>query len=316
MIVAKAIAHANIALAKYWGKADVAANLPAVPSVSMTLDAMSTETVVCFDPSLDADVLELNGVAAPAKALKRASLLLDRVRAEANLKHAAKVVSANNFPTASGLASSASGFAALAIAARAAAGLPRDVERESSLARQSSASAARSVYGGYVALDLGSLAARRIASADSFPLELTVAVISEGPKGVGSTDGMEHTRTTSPYYQAWVDHAPQHAANIERAISSADFDALGPLVEQSALLMHASMFGARRQPGHRVLSTRNPRRLGPRAALARRGHRRVLHHGRGAPRQSDLTPRTRSGRARGTATDRGRLAHAQLQARP
>lgn len=244
MIVAKAIAHANIALAKYWGKADVAANLPAVPSVSMTLDAMSTETVVCFDPSLDADVLELNGVAAPAKALKRASLLLDRVRAEANLKHAAKVVSANNFPTASGLASSASGFAALAIAARAAAGLPRDVERESSLARQSSASAARSVYGGYVALDLGSLAARRIASADSFPLELTVAVISEGPKGVGSTDGMEHTRTTSPYYQAWVDHAPQHAANIERAISSADFDALGPLVEQSALLMHASMFGA------------------------------------------------------------------------
>ena len=95
-----------------------------------------------------------------------------------------------------------------------------------------------------MALDYGSDSARRIAGAERLPLELSVAVISEGPKGVGSTDGMEHTRTTSPYYQAWVDHAPAQAQRIEAAILAADLDTLGPLVEQSALLMHASMFGA------------------------------------------------------------------------
>jgi diphosphomevalonate decarboxylase len=244
MIVATARAHANIALAKYWGKADIAANMPAVPSVSMTLDAMSTETRVCFDPSLSHDVMELNGAPAPDKALKRATQLLDRVRQEAASSHYARITTSNNFPTASGLASSASGFAALALAARAAAGLTRDMELESSLARQSSASAARSLFGGYAALDRGSLAARRIAGAEHLPLELVVAVISEGPKGVGSTEGMEHTRATSPYYQAWVEYAPVLAAKVERAILAADLATLGPLVEQSALLMHASMFGA------------------------------------------------------------------------
>jgi diphosphomevalonate decarboxylase len=166
MIVATAKAHANIALAKYWGKVNIVANLPAVPSVSMTLDAMSTETEVYFDPSATLDAMELNGVPASDKALARATKLLNRVREEAGLTACARIITRNNFPTASGLASSASGFAALALAARTAAGLPRDVERESDLARQSSASAARSIFGGYVALDFGSAAARRVASAE------------------------------------------------------------------------------------------------------------------------------------------------------
>lgn len=239
-----AVAHANIALAKYWGKADVGLNLPAVPSLSMTLDGMRTETRVKFDSRLSADSLELNGRPQQGKTLERVSTLLQRVRAQAGLDAYAQVTSHNNFPTASGLASSASGFAALALAARKAAGLPDNPEQASSLARHSSASAGRSLYGGYVALDLGQHAARRVCSAQHFPLALSVAVTQEGEKALGSTQGMEHTRLTSPYYTAWVEQAPALTRAIEQAIIAADLTTLGPLVEQSALLMHACMWGA------------------------------------------------------------------------
>lgn len=239
-----ATAHANIALAKYWGKADVGRNLPAVPSLSMTLDGMTTRTEVVFDAALERDELELNGKVATPKVLARAVTLLDRVRKEANTSVYARVISHNDFPTASGLASSASGFAALALAARAAAGLPFDLEQASDLARQSSASAARSVYGGYVALDLGAQAARRVAKREHFPLSLVVGVTAEGEKAVGSTEGMEHTRHTSPYYSAWIESAPELTRRIEKAVLAADLAALGPLVEQSALSMHACMWAA------------------------------------------------------------------------
>jgi diphosphomevalonate decarboxylase len=144
--IAKARARANIALAKYWGKSDVELNLPAVPSISVTLDPLITETTVELREGLAADELVLNGTAALGGELKRATELLDRVRALAGTKLRAHVESKNHFPTASGLASSASGFAALAAAARKAVGLPFDAEATSALARQSSASAARSVF--------------------------------------------------------------------------------------------------------------------------------------------------------------------------
>ncbi len=241
---ALAIAHSNIALAKYWGKEDIANNTPAVPSLSMTLDAMQTTTEVSFSETLETDDVELDGEPAEGRRYDRVVKLLDRVRAEARLSSKAKVRSRNNFPTAAGLASSASGFAALALAARAAAGLSRDDERTSVLARLSSASAARSIFGGYVALDRGESAARRVADATHFPLELIVAVTQAGKKHTGSTEGMSHTRDTSPYYASWVEHAPKLARNIEQAVLAADLERLGPLVEQSALLMHASMWGA------------------------------------------------------------------------
>jgi diphosphomevalonate decarboxylase len=112
------------------------------------------------------------------------------------------------------------------------------------MARQSSASAARSVFGGYVALDARAHEARLVAPASHFPLELVVAVTREGEKETGSTDGMEHTKNTSPYYAAWLASAPPLCLEVEQAITSKDLERLGPLVEHSALLMHASMLGA------------------------------------------------------------------------
>jgi diphosphomevalonate decarboxylase len=241
---AVARARANIALAKYWGKLDPIANLPAVPSISMTLDPLVTETSVEFSSDLADDELWLNDTPALDIERKRASQLLDRVRAEAGIAFKACVRSQNHFPTASGLASSASGFAALAAAARGAAGLAYDAQKTSALARRSSASAARSVFGGYVELPTGKLGDDSLSAHVLFPpehaaLAIVVAVTAEGRKAVGSTDGMTHTRDTSPYYEAWVAAAPRLADEVRAGLAAADLARIGRAMEQSTLAMHA-----------------------------------------------------------------------------
>lgn len=241
---AVAVAHSNIALAKYWGKADVERNLPAVPSLSMTLDNLATTTRVSFDSALTTDRVKLNGRDATDVERRRIEAALDLVRKEARLNWRASVETENNFPTASGLASSASGFAALILAARAACGLPEEQKSASAMARRCSASAARSIFGGFVLLELGAESAEPLGAAPGFELELLVAVTHEGQKSIGSTAGMDHTRRTSPYYDAWLQAAPRLYDEAKQAIVAGDFERLGPIVEQSALLMHASMLGA------------------------------------------------------------------------
>ena len=167
---ALAKAHPNIALIKYWGKRDVARNLPAVSSLSITLDALWSSMAVDFSASLPADSLTLNG--APESALlARVSACLDRVAGPARAR--ARIDSAGNFPIAAGLASSASAFAALVVAADSAAGNSRDRLELARLAGSASGSAARSLYGGFVELDAG---------ADD--IELTpLATASDWPSG-------------------------------------------------------------------------------------------------------------------------------------
>jgi diphosphomevalonate decarboxylase len=240
---ASARACANIALAKYWGKADVQRNVPAVPSVSLTLDQLLTETRVRFDRSLGADVVRLDGRRATEAEADRVIAMLNRVRREARLRVKARVSSHNHFPTAAGLASSASGFAALAAAASAAAGIGFNARRLSALARASSASAARSIYGGFVELPAGSrgdveLAARQVAPPEHWNLRLVVALTEPGQKKVGSTEGMERSRKTSPYYQAWLEQAPKWSRKIKRAIKERELDTLGAAMEQSTLAFH------------------------------------------------------------------------------
>ncbi len=242
---ARAVACSNIALAKYWGKADVARNLPAVPSLSLTLAGMQTTTRVVFDPTLAADTGTLDGAPLEGKPLARVVALLDRVRQLAGVTARARIETSNDFPTAAGLASSASGFAALALAATRAAGLELSLEETSALARASSASAARSLFGGFAALGAGAERGERIAPPDFFPVVMLVAVTARGPKTVGSTEGMQHTARTSPYYPAWVEHAPSLYEETRRAVLGRDLPALGAAMEQSALMMHASMLAAR-----------------------------------------------------------------------
>lgn len=249
VLKARAVANANIALAKYWGKADVVLNLPAVPSISMTLSPLATHTTVTFDSALTADAFTLDGEDARPGELKRATELLDRVRGESSVELFARVESRNDFPTAAGLASSASGFCALAAAARAAAGLPFDRMRISALARQSSASAARSAFPGFVELPIGrpgdrDLAAKELHGKDHWDLRIIVAVTAEGRKKVGSTDGMGHTEETSPYYRAWVDAAPALTDEVRAGLAERDLARVGEAMEHSTLAMHACAMAA------------------------------------------------------------------------
>lgn len=244
-----AVAHPNIALAKYWGKRPYGHNLPAVPSLSVTLAGMATTTKVTFDDALSADELLLNQKAESGEQLARVSGLLNRVRRSAGIHAKARVESANDFPTASGLASSASAFAALAVAASAAAGLDLDVATMSDLARKTSVSAARSLFGGFCELRAGregdeTLSAAEVAPRDHWDLAVVVAVTREGPKDVGSSEGMKHTSMTSPYFPAWVSSAPDVFAAVKRGLLARDFSVLGPAVEQSALAMHAAALAA------------------------------------------------------------------------
>lgn len=250
MKTATAEARPNIALVKYWGKRDTRLNLPAAGSLSITLEALATRTRVDFDPSLDTDVLCLNGTG-DARAQARVSACLDVLRARAGTACRARVDTRNNFPTAAGLASSASGFAALVTAAAAALELAPDRRFLSTLARQGSGSAARSIHGGFVLMHAGENAdgsdafAEPLAEAGHWPLEVVVAVTTEQAKSVSSGAGMERTRLTSPYHDAWIGSVAGDLVVARDAVQARDFEALAAVGEHSCLKMHADMLATR-----------------------------------------------------------------------
>ena len=252
MTAATARACANIALVKYWGKRDARLNLPATGSLSLTLDALVTETTVAFDATLAADELVLDGVRAKPADVARTSEFLDLVRTLAGTTTRARVTSANHFPTASGLASSASGYAALALAATTAAGVALTTRELSVLARRGSGSAARSLYGGFARMHAGERADGTDAYAEPLESPLTsrvrmvIAVVGGGvAKAFGSRDAMEHCAETSPLYAAWVALVPADLAAARAALVAGDLAALGELAEANALAMHATAMASR-----------------------------------------------------------------------
>lgn len=241
--VRAARAHANIALIKYWGKRPGPGNRPAAGSISITLDALASETRVRFDPSLDADDVRLTG----GGDTTRVSAFLDLVRERAGIGLRAEVVSRNNFPTGAGLASSASGFAALALAASRAAGLDLDDAALSALARRGSGSAARSIFGGFAEMHAGGNDPHAVSllAPETWPLSVVIAIVDETAKTVGSTEGMRHTETTSPYYAAWLDTVTADLPAMRAAIETRDLAAVGELAEANCLAMHGAMLAAR-----------------------------------------------------------------------
>lgn len=243
---------ANIALVKYWGKRDAALNLPAAGSLSLTLAALVTETTVQRDASLARDELHLDGAAVSEAVRAKTSRWLELVRERAGARDHVRVDSVNRFPTASGLASSASGFAALAVAACRAYGLAPPPRELSILARRGSGSAARSIFGGLVRMHAGSAADGSDSYAEPLlesalpPVRMLIAVVGAGAvKEHSSRDAMDHTAETSPYYAAWLAQVPRDLAAAERAIATGDLRALGELAEANALAMHASAIAAR-----------------------------------------------------------------------
>ncbi len=247
---ATASARANIALVKYWGKRDRRLNLPAVGSLSMTLSALTTTTSVSFEEGLPDDEFTLNDTPVVIDNGCRMRRVLDEVRSQAGFAKRARVLSCNDFATAAGLASSASGFAALALAAARAAGLDTKLTTLAHLARLGSGSAPRSLLGGIVALEAGESADGsdclpvQLTPEGSWEIELLVVITGSGSKEVGSAEGMELSRTTSPYYSAWLREAARDLARGRRAVAARDFGALGRVTEASCFRMHAVALAA------------------------------------------------------------------------
>ena len=247
---ATAQAQPNIALVKYWGKRDAALNLPAAGSLSITLDALHTRTRVRFDDALTADDITLDGESDEAQS-RKIGAFLDLFRARAGITTRAHVESGNDFPTGAGLASSASGFAALAAAADRALGLNLDPRELSVLARHGSGSAARSIFGGFVEMAAGmrddgeDAFATPLLDASAWPLKVVVAITSRKRKAVDSRAGMETSQRTSPYYRDWVATVPHDLAAARGAVQARDFGKLAEISEASCLAMHAVMLATR-----------------------------------------------------------------------
>lgn len=244
-----ATAHSNIALVKYWGKRDPALNLPAAGSLSLALGGLTTTTTVRRTTD-DRDLLVLDGSRADPAATSRVSAFVDLVRAMASSDDRVAIETRNDFPTAAGLASSASGFAALALAATRAFGVQLDDDAISALARRGSGSAARSIPGGWAVMNAGQrddgadAFATELAGPDHWDLRCVVMVTAAGEKRIGSTDGMNHTMRTSAFYSAWVDSVPLDLEEGRRAVLDRDFERLTTVAERSALRMHASALAA------------------------------------------------------------------------
>lgn len=248
---ASAIANANIALVKYWGKRDKKLILPNNSSISLTLDSLNTVTTVEFDKRYNRDIFILNDKDfKEGEELERVISHLDLIREMSGLRDKAKVISKNNFPTAAGLASSASGFTALSLAGAKAAGKGLNVKELSILSRRSgSGSAARSAIGGFVEW----LKGEKADGDDSYALQIAppehwkefrmiTTIISTAKKKVSSTKGMNQTVRTCPMYKSWLDTVSDDFKKVKEGILDKDFSLVGSTAEFNCLKMHATMF--------------------------------------------------------------------------
>jgi len=237
-------AHPNIAFIKYWGNRDNTLRLPMNGSISMNLDGLTTRTTVSFQHTLPFDELIINGREVTGAGLDRVSYILDIIRGMANIHERAEVMTENNFPSGAGIASSASAFAALALAGSKAAGLNLSEPELSRLARRGSGSASRSIPGGFVEWQMGTTDedsfAFSIAPPDHWNLVDCIAIVSASHKKTGSTEG-HSVAPTSPLQAARVADAPRRLEICRDAILNKDFDSFVSIVELDSDMMHAVM---------------------------------------------------------------------------
>jgi len=235
-------AHSNIALVKYWGKGDKKLRLPVNSSAAIALDNLTTTTTVEFRTDLQEDQVELIGEGFELGEVEKVSKHLDRIRELAKMNLKAKVVSQNSFPKAAGMASSASGFAALTVAAASAAGLSLSEKELSILARQGSGSASRSIPGGVSVWHAGTSSETSFAERIDYPKEwdlhvLLVMADDTSAKKVGSTDGMA-LAPTSPYFLVAVKEAEQNIDRLREAMKKGDWSAFGKVIEDECFRLH------------------------------------------------------------------------------
>lgn len=240
---ATAKAPSNIAFVKYWGRKDEELRLPENGSISMNLSNLQTTTTVEFDEKFAQDEIIFNGKKEDLEN-NRAVKHLDRIRKIAKINYKAKVVTKNNFPTGTGLSSSASGFAALTMAACAAAGLKLSERELSIIARLGSGSACRSIPDGFIEWLDGDT------SETSYGISLypenywdivdIVAVVSKNKKEVSTTEGHK-LAASSPFFPIRLERINEKIKLIKKYMKEKNFPLFGELLEQEALELHAIM---------------------------------------------------------------------------
>lgn len=247
MTEATAYAPANIALSKYWGKRDKALNLPCNGSLSISLGELGTTTTV---REAETNQLRLNGnlLSPDSGFARKVWAFVDFFQPDRT--QSLLIETTNTIPTAAGLASSASGFAALTLALNTFFARQYSERDLSILARQGSGSACRSLWHGFVLWQKG----ERVDGLDSYAtpmasdwrdLRIAVIDVNTATKKTASRDGMNHTARTSPLFSRWTAQAERDLSTISQAIESRDFQTLGETAEANAMMMHATMFAAR-----------------------------------------------------------------------
>ena len=241
---ATAIAHPNIAFIKYWGNKDEFLRIPLNSSLSMNLDTLFTRTQVEFDPRIHSDSLIINREQCYGPSFDRLSKFLDILREKSKKEIYAKVISENNFPTAAGIASSASAFAALTLAAVNALGLDLSEKELSQLARRGSGSASRSIPEGFVEWQAGNndqdSFSFSIAPPSHWDLVDCITIVQSIPKRVSSTEG-HRLANTSILQEIRVKDSNRRLEICKKAIINKDFDKFAQIIELDSNLMHAVM---------------------------------------------------------------------------
>jgi len=247
MMKATALANANIALVKYWGKRNKELILPQNGSISMTCSGLTTTTTVEFSDKYKEHTVIINDEEFQ-KDEKDIHGHLDRISWLAGIKQRARVVSESNFPVAAGLASSASGFAALTTAAAAAVGLKLSPKELSILTRQGSGSACRSIFGGFAEWyrgenpDGSDSYAESIVDKNEWPeFRMIITILTEAKKKISSRAGMGQTVETCPYYPGWLKTIEEDLKIVREGILQKDFTKVGVQAEYNCLKMHALM---------------------------------------------------------------------------
>jgi diphosphomevalonate decarboxylase len=237
-------APANIAFIKYWGKRNEKLRLPANSSISMNLSGAYTTTSVEFDSKLKSDILILNNKEVVGREMERVSKHLDLIRSIAKSKNYAQVKSTNNFPKGAGIASSASGFAALTVAAAKAVNLNLSEKKLSILARLGSGSACRSIPNGFVEWKMGNSSessyARSLFGSEYWNIYDLIAVVGENSKKISSTEG-HAVAESSPFYKTRLSGMKDKVAEIKSALKRKDFTKFGEITEAEAINMHTVM---------------------------------------------------------------------------
>ncbi len=251
---ATAFASANIALVKYWGKRDSRLNLPVTDSLSIDLGSLGTETTVEHSPDgQDAVILNGNKLAQDdpfaVKVINFTDLFRNALNQAAANRPALTITTNNNIPTGAGVASSASGFAALTKALDQFFGLALAGRELSLLANLGSGSASRSIFKGFVYRHAGTDPDGMDSYSEPLPytwpeLKIGLITVSAKAKRVSSRDGMERTVATSPLYKKWPDQVKNDMAKMLSAIKAKDFELLGTTAENNALAMHECMRAA------------------------------------------------------------------------